>query len=421
MKNKLKERKGITLIALVITIIVLLILAGVSIAMLTGENGILNQANKAKTETEYKGAEEKVKLAIMGSRADDGQMTVAELKTEVGYQGGSANGDTFPVEVQMDGHIFTVDGNGTVSTPKPLPEGLEIGSTVTYTPSGTYNWQGKYCSTSQSDTTLNSAESNFKISEWKVLDIANGKVTLVPTAPTTGRVYLGQAQGYNNGVKLLNDACSSLYGNETKGITARSMNIDDIEKYMTEEALTSAHEYTNGAKYGEQVPNAYTTANSKYPVMYAKENLSFINEGPEKKDGLGMSEQTEEFIEKTENGATDGRISTATSIRPYQTYWYKSNSDMQTAFKTAINGTNYYNLIMPKGSSTTYWLASRCVNTFSSYCNFNMRGVSSGSVDANGMYGSSDNAYSGSLALFPAVSLSSELINGDATTGFSVQ
>ena len=120
MKERLKERKGITLIALVITIIVLLILAGVSIAMLTGENGILNQANKAKTETGYKGAEEKVKLAIMGSRADDGQMTVAELKTEVGYQGGSANGDTFPVEVQMDGHTFTVDENGTVTEKKPI-------------------------------------------------------------------------------------------------------------------------------------------------------------------------------------------------------------------------------------------------------------------------------------------------------------
>ena len=51
-KIKLKESKGITLIALVITIIVLLILAGVSIAMLTGENGILSQAAKAKEETE---------------------------------------------------------------------------------------------------------------------------------------------------------------------------------------------------------------------------------------------------------------------------------------------------------------------------------------------------------------------------------
>ena len=46
------NNKGITLIALVVTIIVLLILAGVSIAMLIGENGILTQAQKAKNETE---------------------------------------------------------------------------------------------------------------------------------------------------------------------------------------------------------------------------------------------------------------------------------------------------------------------------------------------------------------------------------
>ena len=52
MKEKFIERKGITLIALVITIIVLLILAGVSIAMLTGENGIITQAQKAKENTE---------------------------------------------------------------------------------------------------------------------------------------------------------------------------------------------------------------------------------------------------------------------------------------------------------------------------------------------------------------------------------
>ena len=50
--EKLRKNKGITLIALVITIIVLLILAGVSIAMLTGQNGILSQAQKAKSETE---------------------------------------------------------------------------------------------------------------------------------------------------------------------------------------------------------------------------------------------------------------------------------------------------------------------------------------------------------------------------------
>lgn len=63
LKEKLKhERSGITLIALVITIIVLLILAGVSIAMLTGDNGILTQANHAKIETRAGTVEEIVNL-----------------------------------------------------------------------------------------------------------------------------------------------------------------------------------------------------------------------------------------------------------------------------------------------------------------------------------------------------------------------
>ena len=46
IKAKLKRSKGITLIALVITIIVLLILAGVTIASITGENGILRESTK---------------------------------------------------------------------------------------------------------------------------------------------------------------------------------------------------------------------------------------------------------------------------------------------------------------------------------------------------------------------------------------
>ena len=60
----MKDQKGITLIALVITIIVLLILAGVSIAMLTGQNGILTRSREAQTTTIQKSNEEIVKLAV---------------------------------------------------------------------------------------------------------------------------------------------------------------------------------------------------------------------------------------------------------------------------------------------------------------------------------------------------------------------
>lgn len=65
----LKNNKGITLIALVVTIIVLLILAGVSIAMLTGDNGILTQSKTAKTDTEKAEAVERINLALNAALA----------------------------------------------------------------------------------------------------------------------------------------------------------------------------------------------------------------------------------------------------------------------------------------------------------------------------------------------------------------
>ena len=67
---KRSKQKGITLIALVITIIVLLILAGVSIATLTGQNGILTQANNAKENSEISEEKEAVSLAYTGVIAE---------------------------------------------------------------------------------------------------------------------------------------------------------------------------------------------------------------------------------------------------------------------------------------------------------------------------------------------------------------
>ena len=66
----LKTNKGITLIALVITIIVLLILAGVSIAMLTGQNGILTRANDASDDSKRAEIADKVNMALQSAYTD---------------------------------------------------------------------------------------------------------------------------------------------------------------------------------------------------------------------------------------------------------------------------------------------------------------------------------------------------------------
>ncbi len=82
-QNKwLKGSRGITLIALVITIIVLLILAAVSIATLTGENGILTKAQTSKEKTEEEQLKEMVRTDILGYQAENksGKVTAKQLK-----------------------------------------------------------------------------------------------------------------------------------------------------------------------------------------------------------------------------------------------------------------------------------------------------------------------------------------------------
>ena len=78
----MKNQRGITLIALVITIIVLLILAGVSIAMLTGENGILNKATSSRSATNEAEAVERINLALNAVKAEiyDQQVTEQNWK-----------------------------------------------------------------------------------------------------------------------------------------------------------------------------------------------------------------------------------------------------------------------------------------------------------------------------------------------------
>ena len=84
-KKMAKERRGVTLIALVITIIVLLILAGVTIAMLTGDNGIISKAMQAKNKTEEARKTEeaglkKIENYINGKSAEAG-VVIQDLKS----------------------------------------------------------------------------------------------------------------------------------------------------------------------------------------------------------------------------------------------------------------------------------------------------------------------------------------------------
>ena len=112
--NKKTANKGITLIALVITIIVLLILAGVSIAMLTGENGILTQANDAKTDTEIGEEKEQIRLAYNAAKiaavVEGKSITATGLNAEFVTNGVNATASgSNPIKVVYGENTYTIN------------------------------------------------------------------------------------------------------------------------------------------------------------------------------------------------------------------------------------------------------------------------------------------------------------------------
>ena len=89
MKKSLKASNGITLIALVITIIVLLILAGISISMLDGDNGILTKTTDSRKMTEIADAKEQAQLDILAwqtekiSKGENSDLNDTVIKEEI--------------------------------------------------------------------------------------------------------------------------------------------------------------------------------------------------------------------------------------------------------------------------------------------------------------------------------------------------
>ena len=107
-KNLKIKRKtaGITLIALVITIIVLLILAGISIQMLTGENAILSQAGRARDITGQRDIEERIQIAYLGAVANGtGSFDRGKFVDELDNTFGAGK-----YTLSTDGSTITIDG-----------------------------------------------------------------------------------------------------------------------------------------------------------------------------------------------------------------------------------------------------------------------------------------------------------------------
>ena len=355
-----KENKGITLVALVITIIILLILATISIQSLTN-TGLFAKAQEAKEKTQ--------------NAAENQAKTLNEYEDE------------------LNKYISGTTGENT----EKLAYKVKVGDYVSYKPDTLSNEALATLKTNlntysgKSDSTINPAIKRDDLN-WRVLDVQNGQVRLISEVPTDSKIELKGYNGYNNAVKLLDDACSILYTNSKLANKVQNLKIEDITKYMPTQPTEDTTPYSPTNKY--------------YPEILLKEKGQTVNEttGTE----LNLSQQTEFINQKTKTQGDSWTLK--------KTIWIQ-NMNNTDSFKDI----KYYKLFINNVSNySTYWMSSRCIDAYSDLAGFNVHIVGNGNINTepNSLCNSLGSERSCAYAFRPVITLNSNVqaISGDGTT-----
>ena len=137
----MRKEKGITLVALVVTVIILLILASVTLSMLTGDNGIISKAREAKEKTEIAEWEERIDLAIIEVKSEKRNPSLEDVidkfydndiiddkKNDVNKETGAitTNEPEYVIEGKLDGYLDNKGGEGEELEKPPVYEEGDI-------------------------------------------------------------------------------------------------------------------------------------------------------------------------------------------------------------------------------------------------------------------------------------------------------
>ena len=456
LKKKEKQHivaneKAITLIALVVTIVILLILAGVTITMTLGQNGLFTRAREGAAA--YNESEVRDDLSMLITQytwdkaSEKTDKNLGDYLKDNGATSVKANADGTTLEVEYKGYVFTVnkdsgeitevskgEGNDSPTTPTIIPKVGEIVDYKPNTPSTGYDLSTAKSGYSSAQT----IDSTYDPTTWKIMEIdENGNITKLFGVPSSSQstVYFRGSTGYNNGVYLLNDICKTRYGNASLGATARSLTIEDIESRMNATGIAARNAYKSGTtQYG--TTRKYTGNYTKYPALYEQEKYAgvkrnadnILTEVSDVDDGTQVitgSVNATAQAKMNPNGKTqsedvytaitqDTSKTASTTLTCTQTFWGGSQSS------SYYDDTNFYNMIF--GTGTQFWLASRWVDCNSatniSYASFGLRGVSvSGLYGLNLFASLGSNGYN-NYRLAPVVSLGSgiQVKSGEGTT-----
>ena len=448
MKLNLKERNGITLIALVITIIVLLILAGVTIATLTGDNGILGKAKTAKTTNDEEKAKEQINIAVMGSYGKDGELNYDDLTKNLGQIGIKElpKEASYPLEVTLDGVSATIKANGEVNfttsggytqtgdtITSPDGKTMKVGDYVNYDPTLGANASDLTYSSPSSKTGADSNQdfnaATYKSAGygWRILGVSNGKIRLISEefiGPGKDKeIYIGNRTYYTlygqkvyiNGIEELNKI-SGIFGHGKGAEKATSITVEDINGitgYNPETAKYNQgdwNEYENKVTYtrgsgtalSSNATNGKTWSGTQSTFnYYDKTNKTF------KALTSGSTEITSTAYTYGPATLKDGFTQPVQGVDENGTY----NEVNQMLFgkwtMTADNG--YYRSFTGTGTEPRYWLASDCASALSNDVGWGLRYVSNGGVCSNYLCYSDGYERSDSYGVRPVVSLKSDV------------
>ena len=385
----MKENKGITLIALIITIILLLILVGVSINLAIKGN-LFGSAEKAVSGTNDKVAQEQ-------TRVDElmGELERVESQNAV-HNWQYTDSTRAKIRCACARCKAFNDGD---STGRTLSIGQQIGETESKTGSTSIT-SAKSGYDSDQTLALNAEETKWVVFgyEDKDNDGLNEVLLLTTEHPTTNKIAFQGAAAYNNVVEEINRMCKELYGTNARGMT-----IEDVNRVLG--YTPAGGMYNLNSKWN-------TTGNLTTKLKDLGDMWTAI-----KNNNHNVTDYSGEYYDPShpkginDNGATLGEY-------VLDGYWY--------AVYDVSSNTSIVAKAMIFGSSETnygYWLASRGVIAYSDYASFVPGRVFGGVAGSYGGSFSSDGVAEGDGGYYlrPLVSLTSEIPAAGEILDFSGQ
>ena len=414
----MKKQRGITLIALVITIIVLLILAGVSISAIMGENGIIKRAEQARDKTRKSQIEEQIELykteREMAKITGDEYRSIDEFVNDLESSGIITSEEKEKIIANKE---ITIGDGGTIKFPygKTLVDAfkdgeIKVGDYLDYTPSDL----SAKVELSEIDTGYAGTQI-YKVDDsttWRVLGLNEDETELLLISGSSIKkdgdnpyLFMGGVEAWYNGVNTLNKISKIYHNNdlasETRSITLEDINNavgvvaegnlvyrkDDISKTDINIMATQSGEYVY--KKGDFAPENYLKV--KYP-----DNEKILGLSNKK---IGDSLNTKGYVYVYGSDSLLGPTSLNLS---------KDSETWNVLFAGTDDTTN------PKCMNKWYWIANQTNVVLSSESN-NVAGFGPAGIAIGSVWGLGDTVYTdgqyliASLGVRTIVSLKSDV------------